>query len=333
MQQAQRLPVGKTEWMAMKNMLVDLCVEYQCMPPAGYRQHPFVEHWNACLQLLDTQQEGHGDENRLRKLLSHVIAEFTLRTGQATACKIHVPGHQGRTFSRQVAERPLQKPDFLVQAQSKTHCSLLGKCKLPTSVPRSPTTAGKEGQEGKRCRIIRKQQDQKIITLKPRNLLSVFPGQWLDSAAMDAWLHGCHTSMKSRSHLLYIISAENDPDMAELVATKDCYAYLLLVLFCNNHWTCLFLNHLCEEVFYYNSQLSYKTAAKQLEPYRQAFPGYQVRVAQVPQQCDNVSCGVFVCWFCYCLLFCPELIDSLSCDKSAEMRAAILRQLLIWYVV
>lgn len=282
-------------------------------------KHPFLAYWRDLIQTTPDTYKA------VFRAMSHPLATFSLLTGRKEAT-IHIP--DGDDAKRNIAARPLLKPDFLVESESHLSCSRAGACKLQSSVYRK---SPKE-EEADKCQMIRNHQSHTHITLKPRNLLSLFECKWLDSAVMDAWWYGLQCSFP-QAEKLYIISAEQDPDLDLLRYTDGCYDYILIVLYFREHWTCMFINHRCSEIFYYNSQLSHKTASEQLRPFRDKFPDYAVETPRVPQQDDRYSCGVFVCWYAYCLLYCPELIQSLHGTRSDEMRSAILQQLLTWYIL
>lgn len=291
------------------------CQVYELDPEA----HPFVKHWAKCLK--ETRPE---DAPRMMYTL---LTSFNLLTDRSVQCFVHVP-FCNKSYSRNVGDRGILMPDFLAEAESHLYCTKADACKLPNSkrqvIPRQPALDS--------CKRLRLEQKTNVVRLKLRNLCTLLYHRYLDSAVLDAWLHGLHRNFATPDDL-YIISAENDPTMDALRDTRSCYAYLLLFLFRKKHWTVMFINHSCQEIFYYNSQTNPSTVEKQLAPYQATFPEYQVRSPDIPQQIDRYSCGVFCAWFAYCLLFCPELMHAIRPDKAAEMREAILRQLLIWYVV
>lgn len=308
------LRLAHIDWLLQQ--LQNVCKMYNL----ACEKHPFMQHW---VHLLNTTPD---NRRAVFTALSHPIATFSLLTGANSSCTIHVP--ERGDFVRDVTKRPLIKPDFLVASENQLSCSKAGACRLRTS--QKTPYSGREDAE--RCTKMRHAQFHNRITLKPRNLCTLVPGKWLDSAVMDAWWYGLHKNFR-QADKLYIISAEKDPDLDMLRYTDGCYDYILQVLYYRDHWTCMFINHRCKEIFYFNSQLSRKTASEQLQPYKDKFPDYAVEIAEVPQQQDRFSCGVFVCWFGYCLLNCPELIYSLQATHSDEMRQAILEQLLVWYVL
>ncbi len=314
----QRLPILRlSNLKTLSDLLTEVCGDYK-LP---INDHPFFLYWQEMLKKTPDVPV------QVFKMMSHPIATFSLLAGKDQHCTIHVPPKAGN-YIRDVAERVLIKPDFLQDNLEQMSCSRAGACKLSGS----KWTDSNTSTEAKECMVLRAKQFQARITIKPRNLCTLFQGKWLDSAVLDAWLHGLHRSFREADKL-YIISAEEDPNLDILKSTHGCFDYILQVLHRKGHWTCMFINHRCREIFYYNSQISGKTAKKQLRPYRRKFKDYAIEVAQVPQQSDNFSCGVFVCWYAYCTLFCPELIQSLRGEKSREMREAILRQLLVWYVL
>lgn len=286
------------------------------------KDHPFLAYWRRLIrETPDTFKS-------VFRVMSHPIATFSLLTGRSidNQCTIHVPG--SRDFKRDISTRPLLKPDFLVESETQLSCSKAGACRLPSS----RYTGYLGSPERSKCEMIRHHQSHTRITLKPRNLTTLYEQKWLDSAVMDAWWYGLHKSFREADKL-YIISAEQDPDLDFLRFTDGCYDYILIVLYFKEHWTCMFINHRCRELFYFNSQLSHKTAREQLRPFREKFPDYAVEIAKVPQQGDKFSCGVFVCWYAYCLLNCPELIQSLNSAHCSQMRHAILQQLITWYIL
>lgn len=300
----------------LQALLIEMCKEYGVDPD----QHPFVKYWEQCLKETPDRPKA------VFKMMSHPIATFSLLTGYRKSCTIHVPGMGD--FNRDLRLRPIIKPAFLETAESQMKCSRAGACKLPNSVYRPASERASE--DGAKCKLYRKQQDDFHVTVKPRNLCSILG--WVDSALLDCFMGGLQRSFPE-SHRLFILSAEEDPSMEVLRDIEGCYDYVLMVLYRGNHWTCMFINYNCREITYYNSQRNENTVYKQLEPYRHHFADFSIQVADVPQQSDDISCGIFVCWYSYCILYCPESIHALSCTKSEEMRLAVIRQVLLWYVL
>jgi len=185
-----------------------------------------------------------------------------------------------------------------------------------------------------KCRILDEKQQDRQIFLTYSNLLTLYPGRWLDSVAIDSMLHIMKRYWKF-GDLLYVNSSQRDPTLGEIQQTPDCFKYILVPLFLKSHWTIVFIDHVKQSVRYLNSQvIDEKTPAKQSQPFRQAFPGYQVNTFTKPQQNDDSSCGMFLLLFAFLFLFYDDSsIDNVTQSLVDEFRSTVLLEILLHFVV
>lgn len=237
---------------------------------------------------------------------------------------------------RDVGKRPLLKPPSVsgpTSEQSKVVLNAVVKCRVHKQQQQQQQPQG--GTETKQCKVLRETQARNIVHLRVHSLFTLLPGRWIDSACLDAYLHVLHRHFPKRDQL-FLISAEHDPDFNQLIQSTQCYMYLLLPLYANKHWTLAFINKPCAEIWYFNSDLThglqYGNVDRQMAPYRQHFPSYHIEVVKVPEQTDTFSCGTFVAYFAYCLLFSPSSIEKLKGWNAETFRDLILKQLVLSYL-
>lgn len=242
---------------------------------------------------------------------------------------------------RDVRLKPLLKPPSVSGPTSEENKAVLEsvmKCrvsKTKTAVSKTGTNSKQEKKEIKTCKVLRENQANNIVHLRVHSLFTLLPGRWIDSACLDAYLHVLARHFPKREQL-FLISAEHDPEFKQLIDSTHCYNYLLLPLYANKHWTLAFINKPCAEIWYFNSDLThglqYGNVERQLAPYRHHFPTYHIEVVKVPEQIDTFSCGTFVAYFAYCLLFSPTSIEKLKGWNAETFRELILKQLCLSYL-
>lgn len=244
---------------------------------------------------------------------------------------------------RDVGKRPLLTPPSVsgpTSEQSKTVLNSVVKCRVHRKEKQThkdplPPPAPKAVSKTVVCKVLREKQANSIVHLRVHSLFTLLPGRWIDSACLDAYLHVLHRHFPKRDQL-FVISAEHDPHFNELIQSTQCYNYLLLPLYANKHWTLAFINKPCAEIWYFNSDLThglqYGNVERQMAPYKQHFPTYHIEVVKVPEQTDTYSCGTFVAYFAYCLLFSPASLEKLKGWNAETFRELILKQLVLSYL-
>jgi hypothetical protein len=158
--------------------------------------------------------------------------------------------------------------------------------------------------------------------------------RWMDSVVIDAMLHLFLCAWPAKA-LVYVQSAENDVSLAELRDTPSCFKVVIVPLFHKSHWTYLHIDHCLKEIVYHNSQLVDRmTPELQTRPFRELFPGYQVRTQTPPQQTDNSSCGVYVTFWSHCCFFySPVEAESVTQDQIYAYRESIVINLLLNFLL
>lgn len=300
-------------------------------------------------------QEPKDDDELIRRSASP-LARFNLLTDKGKAasgqkvytamptCELVCP-LTGATSKHDVTKRPFLRPPFLDESvklschdpnvlKSVTRCRLHPRSKngdTPTP-PAAPPAAVS-------CPLLRAKQSDQTCPLRVRNLLSgfspTFPSRdasrkgWLDSAFIDACLHIMQRHFPLREQL-YIISAENDPDFDDLIRATRCYRYVLLILWRKAHWTLVWINMQCGEIWYFNSQIvSMKSVEEQLKPFREAFPSFHLTVGKTPQQSNGYDCGIYAAYISFCLLFAPDQIHNIDTMRTDMLRSYFVEQILV----
>lgn len=175
-------------------------------------------------------------------------------------------------------------------------------------------------------------QDRKV-QLWVRNLFTSFRGRWFDSVMIDAFIAIITQFWKYRD-VLYVNSAEVDLNLQELAQTPRCYRYILSPLYRKHHWTILFIDHKTREIFYLNSDVVDRdTPQIQTAPFAQCFPGYRLHIIPCIKQCDNSSCGPYVCYWAYCFLFRRDQLLRISCPDIRRFRTFIRHQIILSFLV
>jgi len=183
------------------------------------------------------------------------------------------------------------------------------------------------------CSIMDRKQSQQMITLSILNLCTLFDKRWLDSVAIDSYLHVLLEYHPNRDWI-YIHSAEAEPNFADIQNTPSCYRFIIVPLFLDHHWTLLYINHNDQTIQYYNSQtVDQKTPKLQTNPFESIFPSYQVMHHTDVQQCDYSSCGVCVCFWSYVFLYESPDKYKIQCPSMLEFRRKILEQLILFFIV
>lgn len=204
------------------------------------------------------------------------------------------------------------------------------------------------------CARIGRQQKERQIRLRLSNMRTLLPDRWLDSVVIDAYLHILQEHWPQKDKL-YVHSAEANPTLKEIVQTPGCYKFILIPLWRLSHWTVLLVDHtpfrvptsydssgkpLAYQKYkgrirYINSQVvNPATPDIQTRPFEEAFPDYYVanNVRGTAQQCDNSSCGVYVCFWAFCLLYYSEKeILEVRCADIDKFRRRMIHQLFLYY--
>lgn len=188
-------------------------------------------------------------------------------------------------------------------------------------------------QETKRCKGLESSQSNHEIQLTVPDLSTLLPNRWLNSVVINAYLHWileCHPD-KSK---IYLNSAQDDmtTNPYELSMIGSCYDYILTALFENSHWTILFIDHKTKEIWHLNSDVNDSNAPRrQVRPYERALHDYQLRIIPCVKQCDNSSCGVYVCYWAWALLYRRKALLSITCPDILQFRTLVLHQILLAY--
>lgn len=283
----------------------------------------------------------------LNQLCRTVLVSFTLLTATTSSdniatyaplCRLlrKMDTLEKQIVVRDVGKRPLLRPQMVsgpTSEQNKDVLDAVTKCRVRHGIQKK----GDDGQQQQKqqCKVLRERQANNIVHLRVHSLFTLLPERWIDSACLDAYLHVLHRHFPKRDQL-FLISAEHDPSFDQLIQSTQCYNYLLLPLYANKHWTLGFVNRPCAEIWYFNSDLThglqYGNVERQLKPYKEHFPTYHIEVIKVPEQTDTYSCGTFVAYFSYCLLFSPASLEKLKGWNADRFRDLILRQLCLSYL-
>jgi hypothetical protein len=194
------------------------------------------------------------------------------------------------------------------------------------------------------CQTIENEQRGRIIDLHINDIMTSLPDMWFNSPAIDAYINYIK-EFTAEPEAWYIVSAEDSPErrdrLKEIAKTPKCYKYILSPLYREHHWTVMCIDHVNQIVYYLNSDVVDKqTPEIQTEPFKRLFPGYKLIVIPCVKQCDNSSCGTYVCNWCRAFLFLvnsnPKSRETLlhtSCSDILRFRTVIRRQLLLSYYV
>lgn len=188
------------------------------------------------------------------------------------------------------------------------------------------------------CEQIEQQQGTRTITLSVNDILTSLPDMWFNSPAIDAYLNYIK-ALASEPEAWYVVSAEDSPErrdrLKEIQKTPKCYKYVLSPLYREHHWTVMCIDHTTRTIYYLNSDVVDKqTPSIQTKPFKDAFPGYKLIIIPCLKQCDNSSCGAYVCYWSYAFLFLPrEALLHISCPDILRFRTLIRRQLLLSYYI
>lgn len=184
--------------------------------------------------------------------------------------------------------------------------------------------------ETRQCSLIDNRQEHRKIRLTFANLLTLFPERWLDSVVLDAYLHVLqeHWPLKD---LLYLNSAEQDPNLKEIRSTPACFEYVLSVLYLQYHWTVIMIDNVKKTIRYLNSQVvDQRTPNKQSKPFKEAFPAYTLRNYTQAQQCNQSDCGVYsAAWAMMFLYYDDADMDKIRCPEMKLFRKNMLMQLIL----
>jgi hypothetical protein len=180
------------------------------------------------------------------------------------------------------------------------------------------------------CTLIGNRQSHRKMRLTFANLLTLFPERWLDSVVLDAYLHVLqeHWPLKD---LLYLNSAEQDPNFKELKSTPRCYQYVTSVLYLQFHWTVIMIDHVKKLIRYLNSQVvDQRTPNKQSKPFKELFPEYTLKNHSDAQQCNQSDCGVYsAAWAMMCMYYEDADMATIRCPEMKLYRHTMLLQLIL----
>lgn len=183
------------------------------------------------------------------------------------------------------------------------------------------------------CQRIHQAQQQRTITLRVKNLFTCFPDRWFDSVVIDAYLKCLKAAYKDRA-FLYLNSAQKDLDLRELAQTPPCYRKGMSALYRDNHWTFVWFDHDTKEIWHFNSDVvDLSVPQEQTQEFHELFPGYTLHIIPCIKQCDNSSCGAYVCFWAYCFLYRRSALMQITCPDIVRFRTVILNQLLFTYLV
>jgi hypothetical protein len=188
------------------------------------------------------------------------------------------------------------------------------------------------------CLNIEENQKQRVIQLSMNDIITTSPDKWFNSCAIDAY-GNVIVRYAEEPEAWYIVSAEDSPDrkdrIAEIKKTKQCHKYALSPLFRDSHWTVMCIDHTRQTIYYLNSDVvDADTPKDQTKRFADAFPGYELILIPCLKQCDNSSCGAYVCYWMYAFMFLPrEALLSISCPDILRFRELIRHQLLLSYFV
>lgn len=183
------------------------------------------------------------------------------------------------------------------------------------------------------CRELSGALQHRKVQLWVRNLLTSFRARWFDSVMIDAFIAVIVQFWKYRDYL-YVNSAEVDLNLDELAKTPRCYRYILSPLYRKHHWTILFIDHKTREIFYLNSDVvDRETPDVQTAPFARVFPGYRLHIIPYVKQCDNSSCGPYVCYWAYCFLYRRDQLLRISCPDIRRFRTFIRHQVICSFLV
>jgi hypothetical protein len=188
------------------------------------------------------------------------------------------------------------------------------------------------------CLNLERSQTQRMIELTMSDILTTLPNMWFNSVAIDACIN-YFKELTDNPEDWYIVSAEDTPERAdrlrELQQTKGCNRNALLPLYRDHHWTISCIDHELKVIYYLNSDVvDRETPVEQTRPFQQAFPGYKLIIIPCLKQCDNSSCGAYVCYWAYAFFFLSrEALLNISCPDILRFRTLIRRQLLLSYYV
>jgi hypothetical protein len=182
----------------------------------------------------------------------------------------------------------------------------------------------------RQCSIIENKQEHRTVDLTFANLLTLFPERWLDSVVLDAYLHILQENWPLKE-LLYLNSAEQDPNFKEIKATPSCYPFVLSILYLQHHWTGIMLDNMKKHIQYKNSQVvDQKTPAKQSKPWKELFPKYTLDHYTQSQQCNQSDCGVYsAAWGMMFLYYDQPDMDNIQCADMTLYRKTMLMQIIL----
>ena len=112
--------------------------------------------------------------------------------------------------------------------------------------------------------------------------------------------------------------------------TPACFQQALLPLWKQKHWTFLWLDTDQRVLRHYDSQLvdpDYTLSEKRR--FQQVFPLYTFDLLLPPQQCNHYDCGVYTCYFAYCVLFDRPREAAIRCSDSDLIRSRIMDQVVL----
>lgn len=191
------------------------------------------------------------------------------------------------------------------------------------------------------CMNIEDEQKKRQLELTVADIMTTLPNMWFNSVAID-FVINYFKELCDHPEDWYIVSAEDTPErrdrLKELQRTKGCNKRALLPLYREHHWTIACIDHELRIIYYLNSDVvDRNTPIEQTRPFQQAFPGYKLIIIPCIKQCDNSSCGAYVCCWAYIFLKLKfkslEDLLEISCPDILRFRTFLRRQLLLTYLV
>lgn len=211
-------------------------------------------------------------------------------------------------------------------------CAAIVQELAQTVVPKKPLRFD-VGRQNSTCRAIDQSLHQKVMHLSLRDILTALVDRWFNSYVINAYIHALLEAHPMK-HFIYVNSAEDDPTLEEIAATPACFPIVISPLFRDHHWTMLGIFHNTKEIFYLNSDVvDQRTPKEQTRPFQQLFPGYKLHIIPCVKQCDNSSCGAYVCFWAYAFLYRRDALLNITCPDILRFRTIIRQQLLFSYFI
>lgn len=236
-------------------------------------------------------------------------------------------------------------PRYFITFEMKNPEAVNGACQ-PIAIELSHTTATNKLSSLRTqtvladpvCSDIEGKQQNRIVTASIADIATTCPGMWYNSVAIDMFINYIKEMVKDPQSW-YIVSAEDTPErqdrLRELHQTPRCYPNIIIPMYRDHHWTISYVDNTNKVIYHLNSDVvDSNTPMQQIEPFIRTFPGYRLIIIPCLKQCDNSSCGAYVCYWAYAFMFLAksELLR-ISCPDILRFRTLSRRQLLLSYYV